>query len=51
MKKNYKIILLLMVSLGFINTIFSQTVIDYTVWSTSQCNAFNPPATVNGIVG
>ena len=39
-----------MVSLGFINTIFSQTVIDYTVWSTSQCNAFNPPATVNGIV-
>lgn len=33
----------------FINRSFSQTVIDYSAWSSGQCNAFYPSASVNSI--
>lgn len=41
---------MLLSTVFLINTIaISQTVIDYSAWSTSQCNAFYPSASVNSI--
>lgn len=32
-----------------LNKSYSQTIIDYSAWSTGQCNAFYPSASVNNI--
>jgi len=50
MNKYLKILCGLFASIALIQNSYSQTVIDYTGWSTSQCNAFYPSATVSQIV-
>lgn len=49
MKRHFKIALIFLISIGLQKKTHSQTVIDYSAFSTTQCNAFYPSASVNSI--
>ena len=48
MNKNFKILFCFLVSTFLQKFLYSQTVIDYTTFSTTQCNSFSPAVLIAG---